>query len=232
MEDPYVDSRGVLKNKLNIHNNTELQKSEANIVYGKMLDVDSVYQGHLDADLFKDIHKHLFGDIYSWAGEYREVPIEKEELVIPGLSVDYSYPTNIDKDLKKAIADLDSVDWEELKKTPTLPVTFARKIALIWKVHPFREGNTRTTMTFANMYAREHGFPFNLNVMWNRMTRAYDETGKKVIRYSLRDMLVLASLKYEYMPEPQFFGAIINSALLNKDNEKTQETKNEDDIDR
>lgn len=212
--DPYVDERGVLKNKLNIHDNTELQKSEANIAYGKMIDIRSVYQGEFNTELFKNLHRHLFGDVYSWAGEYRTIPIEKEELVIPGLSVDYSYPTNIDKDLKKAIADLDKVDWEKLKGTPELGTTFSRKIALIWKVHPFREGNTRTTMAFASVYAIEHGFPFLLSKMWNRMTRAYDETGKKVIRYSLRDLLVLASLKDEFAPEPEHFGKIINEALI------------------
>jgi fido (protein-threonine AMPylation protein) len=61
--DPYVDERGVLKNKLNIHDNTELQKSEANIAYSKMMDIRSVYQGKLDAELFKNLHRHLFGDI-------------------------------------------------------------------------------------------------------------------------------------------------------------------------
>jgi hypothetical protein len=32
---------------------------------------------------------------------------------------------------------LDKVDWEKLKGTPELGTTFSRKIALIWKVHPF-----------------------------------------------------------------------------------------------
>lgn len=38
---------------------------------------------------------------------------------------------------------------------------FSKLIAKVWQVHPFREGNTRTVMTFATQFAEYHGFKMN-----------------------------------------------------------------------
>lgn len=33
----------------------------------------------------------------------------------------------------------------------------------LWRVHPFREGNTRTVGAFSQIYAKQNGFEFDLN---------------------------------------------------------------------
>ena len=38
---------------------------------------------------------------------------------------------------------------------------FCDSLARLWKIHPFREGNTRTTITFCCQYTDEMGFPLN-----------------------------------------------------------------------
>lgn len=38
---------------------------------------------------------------------------------------------------------------------------FTYIIGYLWKIHCFREGNTRTTITFCCQYADETGFPIN-----------------------------------------------------------------------
>lgn len=38
---------------------------------------------------------------------------------------------------------------------------FCGSLAKLWKVHPFREGNTRTTITFCCQYADEIGLKIN-----------------------------------------------------------------------
>lgn len=38
---------------------------------------------------------------------------------------------------------------------------FCDSLARLWKIHPFREGNTRTIITFCCQYADEMGFPLN-----------------------------------------------------------------------
>ena len=42
---------------------------------------------------------------------------------------------------------------------------FAKIIAAIWQVHPFREGNTRTVITFATQFAEYHGFKMNKSLL-------------------------------------------------------------------
>ena len=95
MNDPYVYKNGTLKNKFNISDYKKLKQLESDLVFLNLIDVDSVYKGTFDSQLIKDIHNHIFKDIYEWAGEYRTVPIIKEEIVLPGYSIPYSYYNNI-----------------------------------------------------------------------------------------------------------------------------------------
>lgn len=58
---------------------------------------------------------------------------------------------------------------------------FTRNIADLWQVHPFREGNTRTTMTFATHFADRNGYPLdkqlfgeNAGYVRNELVKASD----------------------------------------------------------
>ena len=42
---------------------------------------------------------------------------------------------------------------------------FAEKVAEVWRVHPFREGNTRAVITFAAKFASEKGFPLDIKLL-------------------------------------------------------------------
>lgn len=42
---------------------------------------------------------------------------------------------------------------------------FTKQLAQFWLVHPFRDGNTRTTLTFASKFSKEHGFPLDLSCL-------------------------------------------------------------------
>ena len=81
MKDPYTYDNGVLKNKLGITSYEKLNQAEADIGFAKLINVDSVNVEYFDESLIKYIHKHIFEDIFDWAGEYRTVPLIKEELV-------------------------------------------------------------------------------------------------------------------------------------------------------
>lgn len=163
MDDPYVYENGTLINKLNITDYEKLRQVEADIGFLKLIDIDSVENKKFDINLIKALHTHIFEDIYSWAGEFRTVPIIKEELVLPGCSIDYSSVSMIEKDLNKLLDDLNNTKWnyEDRKE---IAYTFARKMALIWRVHPFRDGNTRTILSFSYMFAKEHNFPFDIEI--------------------------------------------------------------------
>lgn len=155
------DDVDVLKNRLGIKDEDELNKAESDITCIRLLDIDQRIAGDkFDYDRLKAIHQYIFGDIYAWAGAERAVPIVKGERVLGGDTVRYSIPGCIEKDAKKAIADMNAVEWEKMDIGETAE-RFSVLLAALWQVHPFREGNTRTIVTFAVQYAEAKGFKMN-----------------------------------------------------------------------
>ena len=191
MLDPYLyEDVPVLKNLLGIKDPDRLECAEADITSIKLLIVDGAVQT-LDFDFarLKAIHKHIFEDIYEWAGKIRTVPMVKEERVLGGDTIRYSHPNRIERDCNTVLKQMNNVDWPTLGINETAE-HFAALIAALWQIHPFREGNTRTVITFATQYAEEHDF---------RM----DKTLLKDSAAYVRDALVKASdgrySEYEYL---------------------------------
>jgi len=217
MKDKHSYENGVLINKLNIKDEEELSKVEADISFIKLLNIDSINVDYFNESLIQNIHKHIFEDIYPWAGEYRTVPIIKEELVLPAYSIPYSEPKNISKELNEKLVQLNSISWQNYN-TKEIANSFARKLALLWRVHPFRDGNTRTMLSFAYLYAREHNFPFDMKIFTDGLTRKYDNN--KLIDISIRDKFVLACLDEQYYPEVEHLAKVFELAI-NKEDSKT-----------
>jgi cell filamentation protein len=180
MRDEYLyEDVHVLKNKLGIKNNPDLDQAESDITYVKLLDIDTAITGTFDYQRLKAIHKYIFEDIYEWAGEERTIPIVKGERVLGGDSIKYSQPNDIEKDMESAIGRINKSKWESLdfKKAGIL---FSKLTAKLWQVHPFREGNTRTVVTFMTQFAETKGFPIDKELL--RVKSGY-----------VRDALVMAS---------------------------------------
>jgi len=214
MRDPYLNKYGILTNKLGIDtDHKKLMQAEADICFLKLINIDSLKVICFDKNLIKQIHKHIFEDIYPWAGEFRVTPLFKEELVLPGYSIPYSDPEEIDNDLDKKLTELNSIAWQNMT-TSEIAYTYARKIALIWKVHPFRDGNTRTMLSFSFLYAKEHGFPFDMKTFTDGLNRQYFENGA-VSKYSIRDKIVLACLDEKDYPEIEHLANIFEEAINN-----------------
>ena len=211
INDPYTYEDGTLKNKLNIRDHQEFRKAEADIGFLKLINVDSVKSDKLNEELLKDIHHHIFENIFEWAGEYRTVPVYKTELVIPGISLRYADVGSIGKELRKQMIELNMTEWD-LDNIDKLAYTFARKIAVMWKIHPFRDGNTRTFLSFAYIFAKENGFPFDMELFTKELNRKHDEDGK-VINYSVRDRFVLASLDDDHYPEVGPLASLFKAAI-------------------
>ena len=100
MRDPYIQENGTLKNRLGITSYNDLREAEKDISYVKIMNVDQVFEGEFDMQLLKNIHKHIFEDVYDWAGEFRKIPLFKEELIIPRISLIYAEPKDIQKGLQ------------------------------------------------------------------------------------------------------------------------------------
>lgn len=166
MRDPYLyEDVDVLRNLLNIKDEKQLETSESNITYVKLLDIDRLAENSdFDVEYLKQLHHYIFSDIYEWAGKFRTIPMVKGERVLGGDTVRYSLPDDIEKDLIKAISDLKYVEWNTLSIDETAKI-YAEKIAALWQVHPFREGNPRTIITFATQFAHANGFSMDKQLL-------------------------------------------------------------------
>lgn len=146
----------VLRNKLRIQDEKTLDLVEAELSRANMM---LLYEQGFDdfspAGLCA-IHRFLFGDVYDWAGEYRKINIEKRERLLGGRSVWYSNDDDIPRDLEQAFAQLRAHPWKSYFRDE-----FARGLVQcfppIWRVHPFREGNTRTVVMMMTMFVEHYG---------------------------------------------------------------------------
>ena len=143
---------------------------------------------------FVSIHKGIFAGIFKFAGQLRDYNITKEEWILDGDTVLYS-PA---RDLKAAIAyDLQQereFDYTGLDMSGIVS-HIAQFTSGIWQIHPFGEGNTRTTAVFIIKYLRSLGFKVNNTTFekdsWyfrNALVRANYQNLQKGIK---KDMIFL-----------------------------------------
>ena len=166
MKDIYLyDDVAVLKNLLNIKDEKLLETAESDITYIKLLDIDNYFtDDKFDYMRLKKIHKIIFEDIFEWAGEERTINITKGERILGGDTIRYSEVTTIKNDIKVVISKLNSINWHSLDIQQTAEF-FAKLISNIWQIHPFREGNTRTIITFAIQFSKANGFSMSKNLL-------------------------------------------------------------------
>ena len=112
---------------------------------------------YLTIDFYKYIHYHLFKDVYRFAGKFREVNISKNEEILNGDTVVYCYFNRINDYL---IYDFSEERKENYKKSSASDkiVGISNFTSCIWQVHPFMEGNTRTTAIFMIKCLKELGY--------------------------------------------------------------------------
>ncbi len=165
MRDPYLyEDSNVLKNILGITNQEELEGAEANYVSFRLKEIaQNPLSGDYDTKHFLKMHWYIFQDIYTWAGQPRIISIYKEEDVLGGMSVEYSDPFDIVNDIHHALSDMRKKPWKDLTHEE-LTKEFCNSLAKLWKIHPFREGNTRLTVTFCCQFADEIGIKINRNL--------------------------------------------------------------------
>lgn len=104
-----------------------------------------------------NIHRHIFENVYKNAGHFRDYNFTKKEWVLNGASVVYGPASDL---LQTIQYDLDLEKKFTYKGLPISDVIshLADFISGIWQIHPFCEGNTRTTAVFAIKYLRSLGF--------------------------------------------------------------------------
>lgn len=171
MLDPYVyPGTNILRNVLDIQDRQMLDDAEADYVSLRLRELaEKPLEGNYNVDHFTRMHKYIFQDIYEWAGKIRTINIEKEEPALGGLSIEYSDKTKIETDLFDALKKMVSRSWVSLSLDDKVK-SFSEDLAAVWKVHGFREGNTRLVVTFCCQFIEAQGIPIDRTIFEKHST--------------------------------------------------------------
>ena len=104
-----------------------------------------------------NIHRRLFHGIYKFAGKIRDYNITKKEWVLRGETVLYASSGSISETLEYDFLQEKNFSYKDLNINEAI-IHIANFISGIWQIHPFGEGNTRTTAVFTIKYLRTFGF--------------------------------------------------------------------------
>ena len=204
MRDPYFyPDTEILKNRLGIMDDEGLRKAEADYVALNLAELarDDTF-GIFDFALLCQMHYRIFRDIFEWAGKPRIINIEKAENALNGISIEYSDVFDIEKDAQSVLKDMNLYKWKQASFEETVR-NFSDYMAKLWKEHPFREGNTRTIVTFCDMFIEAQGIYID------------SELFKDNARY-MRDALVAASAIFSDLGDrrkPEYLYRIVGDAL-------------------
>lgn len=148
----YPDSE-VLRNKFGITDADELERAERFIVEHRIR--EGIPTGNFDLAHLQAIHRHLFQDVYEWAGELRTVGMVKGgSSFIPANRIEMGM-ADVHRRLADAnfLKDLDA--WAFAAKAGEI-------IGDVNHAHPFREGNGRTQLQYLKLLAEEAGHKLDL----------------------------------------------------------------------
>ena len=154
------------------------RQAEADVVTSRIvsyLESSSGKSFKCEPETLKRIHFALFDGVFEdnrWAGQWRQVNISKAEPVLGGRSVEYEDHTDIQRTLAFDFSDEALYEYTDIRSAKDIE-HFAKFIANVWEVHPFREGNTRAIAAFAQSYLNSFGVEpdnelFKENSTWFR----------------------------------------------------------------
>ena len=172
------------------HDADDADKEEADMVSGnisKLLLTDAFTYSVAG---FAAIHRAIFEGVFKHAGQFREYDISKKEWVLEGDSVVYARWQDIRMTLQYDLDQERQFVYTGLEKDKMVE-HIARFVSGLWEIHPFDEGNTRTTSIFIIKYLRSLGFTVNNELFerhsWyfrNALVRANYKNAVKGIDYS------------------------------------------------
>ena len=135
-------------------NHNELECDFVSMRIVELLEQDNF---ELSVDYLKYIHKYLFQDVYEFAGEFRKIDFSKHEKILNNDSVAYGDSKTLTESLEYDISLEEEKDYKNMNIVEVIK-NITDFTSSIWQVHPFREGNTRTTAVFIEKYLISLGY--------------------------------------------------------------------------
>lgn len=189
-ENSYIDPKsGLLRNLQDITEYDVLLFVESSAVTKRL---QELYENPIKINGIESlllIHKHLFQDIYTWAGQKRTVEISKD-------GKQFFLITHFDNALR--YIDLLITEYKEISRNNKIQISekLAEILDNVNYLHLFREGNGRTQREFLRLLASEKGLTLNLNPPDNKSV--YDRYMKGTID---SDLLTLNQLIFELIDQ-------------------------------
>lgn len=152
--DPYVyEGTEVLRNLLSITDSQALENFELEMT--SLRADEPLPNGRFGVAHYRNIHKHLFQDIYEWAGRYRTVRTGKGGNW-------FCYPENLTREMNNLFSGLKENDFLRSRLFEEFVPSVAEFISELNAFHPFREGNGRAQLSFLSILAENAGHPLDM----------------------------------------------------------------------
>ena len=154
-------------------------------------------KGCFDLDHLKAIHKHLFCDVYEWAGELRNIDLSKENSYF----ANYTHIVSASRPVFEKLVEEDYLKGLDAAAFSTRAAYYLGEINAL---HPFREGNGRAQREFINHLAFRNGYFIEWkNISQEQMIQASIESFHQAdntkftafIRDNLRELPAFDSIK-------------------------------------
>jgi cell filamentation protein len=153
----YIDPiSGILKNLPNLTQESDLLFFESSAVSKRLEELHTNPISIIDSSSLLEIHRHLFQDVYEWAGKVRTVNISKD-----------GKPFFEGERFQTGFQYIDSliIEFDKIKTNNQQEISekLAEILDNINFLHPFREGNGRAQREFIRTLALQKGYTLNLN---------------------------------------------------------------------
>ena len=154
------------------------------------------------------IHRRIFDGVFKFAGKIRDYDITKREWVLRGDTVLYVGSEDLHRALEYDLQQEKDFSYQDLSLDDTI-AHLAAFVSNLWQIHPFGEGNTRTTAVFFIKYLRSMGFSVDNDLFAKHS-------------WYFRNALVRANYRNRLQniePEPLFLVRFLRNLLLGENND-------------
>ena len=168
---------------------------------------------------FTSIHRRLFESIFKFAGKIRDYDITKKEWVLRGDTVLYVNSEDLRRALEYDLEQEKNFSYKGLSMDDVV-AHIAKFVSGIWQIHPFGEGNTRTTAVFTIKYLRSIGFDVNNDLFadksWffrNALVRANYRNVRKEVEPDMSFLILFFRFFFMFFsPLHLFFFSILSAS--------------------
>ena len=181
--DSYYESKTVRENG-------DIDKEEADKASKNIKRILSVKTIDFSTKGYISVHRRIFDGVMKHAGKLREYDISKREWVLEGDTVDYLNWEDLQRALDYDIEQERNFSYKGVTNDQ-LVAHITKFVSGLWQIHPFGEGNTRTTAVFTIQYLRLLGFDVENDLFakhsWyfrNALVRANYKSAKKGVDFT------------------------------------------------